>query len=92
MTDTIFLKHLHALANNYRGDFNFGWVDVVQDEYNIAFSLGIDTLDASFLPCLVLVNGESVYIAPRTATFSYHNIAEYIEEEYAENSLSVWPL
>lgn len=64
----------------------------MKDEYNIAFSLGIDLLDPAFFPCLVLVNGDSMYMAPQRVTHSYHNIAQFIEGTYQEDALTIWPL
>ena len=72
--------------------FKFSWVDMNKDPDGIAFSLGLDTLEREFFPVLLLINNESVYIAPKKATQSYHNIAEFIEGGYKTEALAVWPI
>ena len=86
------MKNLHSLAWTYSGAIHFSWVDINTDPDLIAYTLGIDTLNPAFFPCFVLVNGDSVYIAPKKATHSYFNIAQFIEETYKTEALTVWPL
>ena len=53
--DTMLMKHMHALAKAFQGAVHFSFVDVNKDEDNIAFSIGVDTLDPAFFPCVMLI-------------------------------------
>lgn len=90
--DTMFMKNLHALSWNHQHSVIFMWVDINKDEDNIALSLGFDQLHPSFFPCMTLILGNSVYIAPKKVTETYHNMAQFIEGGYKTDSLVVWPL
>lgn len=86
------IKHLHALAREYHDNIKFGFVDVVKDEDNIAFSLGVDTLNNEFLPCIMLIHGPSIYIAPKRHTETFKTIANWIEFKYKNETIGYWPL
>ena len=86
------MKNMHALAKAYQGTVQFYFVDVKKDEDNIAFSLGVDALDPAFLPCVMLINGENMYIAPKRVTEAYYLLGNYIETGYKTQALTVWPL
>ena len=73
--DSVMMKNLHSLAFAYRHSVVFHWVDIKTDPDLIAFSLGIDTLDPAFFPVFTLIQGNSMYIAPKQVTYSYHNMA-----------------
>ena len=65
---------------------------MIKDPDNIAFSLGVDTLDPAFFPCVMLINGNNMYVAPKKMTETYHNLANFIEKTYKTHALTVWPL
>ena len=90
--DTMLMKNLHALAWNHQHSVVFMWVDINKDEDNVALSLGFDNLHPAFFPCIALVMGNSVFIAPKTVTNSYYNIGKFIEGGYKTDSLTVWPV
>ena len=83
---------MHVLAKAYKGAVKLGFVDIVKDADNIAFSLGVDTLAPEFFPCVMLINGNNIYLAPKKVTHSYHNLASFIEKDYKTEALTVWPL
>ena len=89
--DTLLIKTLHALASDYEGHVRFGFVDIVKDEDNIAFSLGVDTLNPAYFPCIMLVHGGSMYVGPSRMVETYNWIAYFIEKGYKE-ARSVWPV
>ena len=89
--DTLLIKTLHVLARDYEGDVRFGFVDIVKDEDNIAFSLGVDTLNPAFFPCIMLVHGGNMYIGPARMVETYNWIGYFIEKGYKE-ARSVWPI
>lgn len=90
--DTLMIKHFHALAREYGDSVRFGFVDIIKDEDNIAFSLGIDTLHLAFLPVMIMVHGPSVYIAPKRHTETFKTIANWIEAKYKNETIGFWPL
>mmetsp|Transcript_9635 Transcript_9635/g.11388 ORF Transcript_9635/g.11388 Transcript_9635/m.11388 type:complete len:151 (+) Transcript_9635:24-476(+) len=90
--DTMFMKNLHALAWNHQHSVVFMWVDIDTDEDNIALSLGFDTLDPAFFPCMALVMGNSIFIAPKNVTTTYYNMGKFIEGGYKQDALTVWPV
>lgn len=90
--DTMFMKNLHALSWNHKHSVVFMWLDIDKDEDNIAFSLGFDLLHPTMFPVMGLVLGNSIYIAPKKETETYHNMANFIEGGYKTKALVAWPV
>lgn len=80
--DTMFMKNLHALSWNHQHSVIFMYVDVKKDEDNIALSLGFDSVHPDFFPAMVLVQGNSVYVANKKVTETYASMSFFIEGGY----------
>ena len=89
--DTLLIKTLHTFASAYGDAVRIGFVDILKDEDNIAFSLGVDTLHPAYFPCIVLINGGNMYIAKGMMSDTSNRIGYFIERGY-KDAMSVWPV
>ena len=68
------------------------YVDVTKDYDDIALSLGIDMLKTTkHMPLFLLIQESQAFLAP-PLTITYKDVAQFIEGEYKNKSVTVWPL